>query len=292
MSYEEFCDETKEESDESSKKRKWDEAFYLPVDEIDKDNCEQDWIIESEFKIGCYASIHNACKAANKLDCNYVMKISVLRSEKQRNIFDKDQTILKKLQGTNIVPKIYNAWTCMKNNEKFGYIVLDKWDGDCSKFLQFHKKKLTIPEYIIKKMKHLLTILSSHKIVHGDVKPNNFLYKMKNSKIKMCLTDFGSSIDFKSEQKITKDRQLGWHWSTIGCKTETEFYELYNLWNLELYFISYPIKNKTPPLCLITKEGTLTPFKGFKELDVKINDLSIRQQFNSKCVLKTFLLNK
>jgi serine/threonine protein kinase len=73
-----------------------------------------------------------------------------------------------------------------------------------------------IPDYLLHKVFALVLKLDQHKVVHGDLKPSQFLYSPMSTEIR--LTDYGFA-GFQDSKEIPP--MLGWPVSTtsLGCQT-------------------------------------------------------------------------
>ncbi len=90
-------------------------------------------------------------------------------------MFERDINITKRLKGTGIAPEFEGAWIC----ENIGFLVMERLSRSADHFVKYEEEeRIEIPEWVVKEMKRVLAELSE-KIVHGDIKPDNFLYKGK-----------------------------------------------------------------------------------------------------------------
>ena len=153
-----------------------------------KENC----LNENEYKImerkdqGAFSDIFNACLSKNPNDCNYVVKRLPLGQ-----MFENEVAILKRIMtatttgilSRKIIPTFYDSWTC----EKYGYIVLEKMEGDLTRGFR-HVTKAVDYEKIFS----LLHLLHSLRITSNDMKPANVVKKGSE----FYLIDFGISTDY------------------------------------------------------------------------------------------------
>lgn len=265
---------------------------YLPMKYSDTDLCIGSWAKSQELGRGAFGSVFSACKS-NTL-CNYVMKVSDISTEDRYQMFQRDQHFLFLLKGRNIAPEIEDAWVC----NDFGYIVMDKWDGDLlsTGIFTIHSQdgKMKIQEWAWLEMIRCLLELSKLKIVHGDVHEGNFLVKLAERKV--CLSDYGTSIDY-SKEVITDPKfiKMGWHYNRyllivnmylsytfrLACRTQKDFVEMYNLWNLEIRIRMLLKMNQKNALYIIRDDGTEYPFTEFENIPD-----SSRAQLDATCVIK------
>jgi hypothetical protein len=102
----------------------------------------------------------------------------------------------------------------------------------------------------------------------------------------VCLTDFGTTVDY-SDLSQEVPNILGWV-NMLGCRTPKEFIEIYNKWNLEVWFRFkiYKSKNTKQPIeaFYIEKNSkTKYKFEGF--------DFTLEQRENLEGLCKTKIPN-
>jgi hypothetical protein len=249
---------------------------YVPMKYSDTDMCVESWIRQRELGRGCFGSVFQACKSDN--ECNYVLKVSDISNQHRYEMFQRDQHFLFLLNGKGIAPEIYDAYVC----NEFGHVVMDKWDGDVksTELWRYGSDGLMyVQEWVWLQMIDCLVKLSAMKILHGDVKEDNFLVKVAERKL--CLADFGTAIDY-SKEVITDPNmvKMGWHLNRWGCRTQKDFTELYNLWNLELRVRSLIKGNNTDALHIVRDDGSTYPFTKFDNIPEQI-----RAGLDSTCVI-------
>lgn len=152
-----------------------------------------------------------------------------------RSVFEhctafRDLYFFKHLRHTTITPKVYTVgWNPTKKTidlylESFP-LDLDEY---CVEFAKTFYKKLQpeiqkpyryhriIPDYVLKKVFALVLQLDEHKIIHGDLKPTQFLYSPLSTNV--VLTDFGFA-GFQDCKEIPP--MLGWpvDHNSLGCQT-------------------------------------------------------------------------
>jgi serine/threonine protein kinase len=248
---------------------------YLPVKYSDVESCMNNWEKKSQLGKGCFGSVFEACKDKT---CGYIMKISNIADQYRFDTFQREQYFLNKLNSSEISPKIYDSWICNEN----GYIVLEKWDGDLENLNLFYVKdgKLCVYKWVWDQMITCILEMSKRKIIHGDIKPSNFLAIKKDRRV--CISDFGTSIDYKTEVlDDPKAIKLGWHYSRFACRAQKDFAEMYNLWNLEIYIRASLHFKKMDYLYIIDDKGEETPFLYFEN----ITDQQ-RTSLDATCVIK------
>jgi hypothetical protein len=222
----------------------------IPVKTKDKNGCWQEYIKykEQEENVGKggYGNVFIVCK---KNDCNYVVKVQELKNLARKNIYEKDVYFLKHLQEQKnfSVPKLDSFWICKPKGSRIshGFIVMDKWQGNILELMRTHstENELIIPSNCYDEMIKCITELNKLKIIHGDIHFKQFLFKedeLDKSKYQICLTDFGSSGDFK----ITFP-DAGWR-GKYGGKPPLEFDKKYDLWVFDEIFIHTTSRNNKP----------------------------------------------
>jgi serine/threonine protein kinase len=198
------------------------------VNECQKQLMKRGYRIENLISSGHFGIVYSVCHIDT--GCNYIAKIQHnIKGGKddKEHYFEKaserELNIIKRINGFNITPKYYDSWDCpyikpktiksLENlrmapkGQKFNntsYIILEKWDGNISKFA----KKLTDDE--IMAVVKLISKLHKLNILHQDIKPENILYRDGSVGREFALTDFGISQDLKIEPIKRKQVRL-WH---------------------------------------------------------------------------------
>lgn len=247
--------------------QKEDVIEYVPLTYSDREKCKEKWSFGKEIGSGSYGSIREACSNSR---CENVVKVVDISSKRTYEAFNRDYTFLKRLQNSGIVPKLEDYWTC----DNIGFLVIERFTGDVARLITEEKDRFIIPSRILKKMQNIIKQLSDRRIIHGDLKPDQFLYKNGN----VVLTDFGTALDY-SKDVITKDTMLGWHYSRFACRAQRDFVYQYNLWNLELWF-RWQEKITGKPYYVET------PTKVYKLNKFDKVDNDIRMSLDSTCVIK------
>ena len=133
------------------------------------ENCNQKkWTKKDYLSKGKDGSIFIACETDN---CSYVMKI-----QKADPVFYNEVFALVDLQKTELVPKIYAAWTC----DGQGFIIMEKLE-----FCNTNSEE----RYI--QVKKALDKLRKHGWLFVDIHGGNYMCKNKK---KIVLVDFGWAV--------------------------------------------------------------------------------------------------
>ncbi|CAH6418971.1 Hypothetical protein POVN_LOCUS697 [uncultured virus] len=186
----------------------------------ESDEDEKDQATKGYLGAGSFGEVYPACKTAaaenDPTRCNYVVKLNAISKEYQQIQARIDYTMLFSLQDRkwlnsagkvlDLVPRVYNAWLCL--DEKFApnsfSFALDRWDGDLLALAEKQHGLLKTNKlsqrggtnyiYTLQQFADMLLIaqaLDQMDVIHGDLKPNQFLYKDGGTTI--CVSDFGGT---------------------------------------------------------------------------------------------------
>jgi len=230
-------------------------------------------------------------------------KTFTVASHFQRNTAYRDLFFFKHLAKHQITPEVRTVLQDEKKRSVHLYMDSFPLDIDeyCTEYAKMFYKKHTpliakpyrfaqiIPDYLLQKVFALVGKLDEQKIVHGDLKPSQFLYSPVSTDIR--LTDYGFA-GFQDCKEIPA--MLGWPVcsTSLGCRTfehqenesETltvnhEFSKLsllnyLNRWELDMAFwmLKVGVHNT------ITKE-----LKPYGRLSFELLPLHIHEQFQSFC---------
>ncbi len=244
-----------------------EESRFIPIKSESIKQCKTEWEQGNFIGKGKYGQVHEACKHK---ECNWIIKVSSLNTPAQQKMFERDINITKRLKGTGIAPEFEGAWICENN----GFLVMERLSGSADHFVKYEEDRIELLEWVVKEMKRVISELSERRIIHGDIKPDNFLYKAK----RLYISDFGTSINY-SRELVDKKRDMGWSWSSYGCEAQKEFVVLYNLWQLELWF-RWTEKLKRKPIYIVKDNGESFRFFKFPELD------EVRSNLDKTCGIK------
>jgi serine/threonine protein kinase len=222
-----------------------------------REKCLEPYVLDTFLGEGSNGKVFASCKSGNFLDpCN----TTVVKISKHAN----DTTIASeyrwmqmlynfKLNGHHIVPYVEKQWTC--DNET--YMAIERFSGDLWKLgldqgQSFQQIFLFTMDQILS-MISIANLLGENQIIHGDLKPDNFLWKpnpeSKTNPQIIVVTDFGFSGFANTKPFAT----LGWSNSSnisdkfpgFGCPLKganlmkpasisaTEFAKITNLIQLE-----------------------------------------------------------
>ncbi|KAH0790506.1 CK1 family protein kinase [Histomonas meleagridis] len=122
----------------------------------------------------------------------YAMKIE--KPKRRTSQFDIEYSILRQIQGSLYFPKLYSHGTFGQNN----YIVMELLGPSLSRvkaFLPNGKFSVSTTIRLGMEMVCMLREFHARGFVHRDVKPQNFLVRLKNP-TPLCLIDFGLAKRF------------------------------------------------------------------------------------------------
>ncbi len=283
---------------------------------------------------GSYGQVFAACDAKTG-NCDFVVKQSDYDEDSnERDLYFLMWLGQQSLQKLPIVPKLVSASFCYsseperkrgpkkrmeeresqpstarlepfrKNNQRskpvFFSLVMEKWDGDVLKNIPNFKGRKAIPEYYLLQMFDLAIRLQELGIVHGDLKPDQFLYSQ--DKPYLVLTDFGLSGHLSREKAIENgpvsdlapvpyyyEPILGW--DVTSCFKQNSRMPIdenhpfrksgvlpyLNVLQLEHYFYTYS------PDILLANDQTIRKFRGVSNEIVPRN---IRNIYQTICSLE------
>lgn len=234
----------------------------FPVEATNREFCMRKYTAQKGVKLGQgqYGAIVPAC--ADK-ECRYVLKISSDVPEALKDVYFlrllKDDRLK---DGSPIVPTLYDNWLCRFPNEEgemteHSFIVLDRWESDMQKLALTRGKEMFRRVAVYSKEELLMMFclayyLGKAGIVHGDLKPDQYLQKGNGKNI--VVTDFG----FSGKSGSPYVAEMGWSgknatdpvgqlWSCANFftkldydpKSQPDFPIWMNLMQLELYLVGH-----------------------------------------------------
>jgi serine/threonine protein kinase len=196
-------------------------SIYFSIDTLNRNNCE--YLIKTYEKgksigSGAYGNVYEACKDKN---CNYVLKVIKYKKDRYENsgkveelsekyikkIWKKEILIHLKLNncqqkiGITFSPLIHDAWHCKEKDETTFFIIMEKYDGNLTGFIEKYKSvkekevaKVAIDQALQKLYMCLTFIHDKCDICLNDIKLDNILYKkIKDYQYDFVFADFGKS---------------------------------------------------------------------------------------------------
>lgn len=190
----------------------------LPTEIVEACNKSEEWIHGPSLGAGMYGAVFIACApattshnpisksaaaaaqeetqsfeeaaAAKEIEtknCKYVIKIQDLGSDKS---FENEVAMLRKLNTIvpPLAPRMYDYWTC----EDEGFIVMDRLQADI--------EDMTLDDEDRDSIKELVATLHRQRLTHGDLKPDNIMYRdnPETGKRQFFLVDFGFGGDYSN----------------------------------------------------------------------------------------------
>ena len=145
--------------------------------------------------------IYNLFTAKSKKPSNYVIKINIGKTRKER--FENEILTLSSIKTNSIIKIVKDGnivYSNTNHNDRYRYYVTKKYDCD---FREVMNEKMTINQKLQLFLQMCRSVKYIHKrnIIHRDIKPENFLYDRKRKKVILC--DFGISKDFKKNNNLT-----------------------------------------------------------------------------------------
>jgi len=178
---------------------------------------------------GTFSQVSEAKLSADEKTFGYALKVSFLKDpDSDLEILERDNYFLNVLKpaafgGKPIVPRIIDSWLCnepeggsisassitefLKQSRVTAYTLLEKWDGDMA-FLGEQRTGLrsfafTKSELIA--MFRLAILLGELGVVHGDLKPDQFLFRNQGKDVVIADFGFAGGKGYKYENAF-----LGW----------------------------------------------------------------------------------
>ena len=130
------------------------------------------WEQRETLGSGEYGTTFKVCYAG---DCQYVLKIQ----DNDRH-FRSEIEVLEQFQDTDVVPKLYAAWTC-KNR---AYIVMES-------LLPYQREDYYDNMDVYKQLRRALAILNSRGWIHSDIHRGNVMHRSNGT---LVLIDFGLAV--------------------------------------------------------------------------------------------------
>jgi len=131
----------------------------------------------------------------------FALKIMSVRSKVNRDLYQKEQTILALLDHPNIIKFV----ECYQDADYF-YIVTQLLSGG-ELFDRIVDTKYKITEKVASRYVRTMLLATQHchekNIVHRDIKPENFVFKTKDPESEMVLIDFGCAKQVERKTEYT-----------------------------------------------------------------------------------------
>jgi hypothetical protein len=211
----------------------------LTILDASKDLCLRDYFIDHIAAEGDCSQVYIVCKKGNphEPDCNYAVKKTRVTDAHLAEIFQRDVYFLRQLQDKHVTPRLIDAWICGIH----GYQLMDRWMGDLSEEYveqDVAAKTCSMHRIVFDQIMHIVRTISDQKIVHADLKLDQFLYRISGKQLSIALSDFGVAFDFAElfNRPMKSERiKFGWVFANNLCPAsdllpgKDEVLE-YNLW--------------------------------------------------------------
>ena len=131
------------------------------------ENRQQELLCTKEEHIGkgSFGDVETVCIDN---ECDYIIK-----TQHQKDMWNTEVENAKWLSAKGLAPEVIDYWKCDEESNYF--MVMDKLHGDAD--IGDVKGADSIPLKVMEKMFELTLKLDAQKFAHGDVKPDNFLFK-------------------------------------------------------------------------------------------------------------------
>lgn len=161
-----------------------DKMKHIMYDELIPE-CQKKLTVNKLLGHGAYGNVNEVC--VNSKDCSYVMKLQSFKGDKKtsrtlQTIFWDEVTamIYVNKHDPEMAPTLYAAWQCEINNVTHGVIVMEKMDGTLDDFKPSKKSDKPILDSLVTKAFRKIVRFKDYKIIHGDLKFSNIMYKIDN----------------------------------------------------------------------------------------------------------------
>jgi tRNA A-37 threonylcarbamoyl transferase component Bud32 len=187
-------------------------SIYAPISIIEEDcNKKSIWKMEKMIGKGSCGEVYESSE--------YVVKIQNVDQQ-----FFQEVMALQELQSTNIVPKLFDVWTC----EKLGYIVMEKLSSTNSYLPKMSATK------IWEEVGQMLNTIKSFGWLHIDTTTSNV---MVTNEGKLVLIDFGLSV---KKTDLGEDQTYPEHLHSKNYKRDLTWGQLKAFQNYKYHFSFNP----------------------------------------------------
>jgi len=197
-----------------SKKLKTTPKEELPKGFSLKDTSGNEWNIQNIIGSGGFGYVYCGTKHGNRTKTEYAIKTENMESgplfvERMfyiKNIKEEDVKkwiAIKKLKELPL-PKFYGFGSATYNNNKYRFIVIEKFDKDLETFLKTVSSRLLLGAVIniVRQIIDALEFIHECGYVHWDIKSQNIFIGKKPKENHVYLGDFGMVTKFKTENVV------------------------------------------------------------------------------------------
>ncbi|XP_050434557.1 nucleosomal histone kinase 1-like isoform X2 [Adelges cooleyi] len=186
-----------------SKKLKTTPKEELPKGFVLKDTSNNEWIVQKIIGSGGFGYVYCGTSHGTRLKTEYAIKTENMESGplfvEHIKVWKKEKK-LKELP----IPKFYGFGSTLYNNNKYRFIVIEKFDQDLESFLKTVKDSLLLGAVIniVRQIIDALEFIHSCGYVHWDIKSQNVFVGKKPKQNHVYLGDFGMVSKYKTEDVV------------------------------------------------------------------------------------------
>ena len=174
------------------------EAIYFGTNKLDRSECEKK-LGDNLYKLaskkpigkGSFGIVTEICQGLDecqKGNYKYVVKVQEFKQRNSEYNFNNEVNINKLLQKDGLAVKIIDDWICNIGDKKYGYMIMEKWDGTIDNYFVENKTK-KLPKEKIDGLFNQLMKIHDKKLLHTDIKSNNIFYRKDD----FIIADFGNT---------------------------------------------------------------------------------------------------
>lgn len=177
---------------------------------------------------------------------NKSIAIKVEKPDKDKRILKSEYDILKALQVTKCIPRVYDYI-----EGKISFIVMELLGLNIVSYIKLYSPEMISKINILIQMLNAIEIIHNEGYVHRDIKPSNFVLGLKENKDKIYIVDFGLSkkhldknLNSIPAKKITDFRGT-LTYASMNAHNKKELGRRDDLWSF--YFIIYEMLGNNLP---------------------------------------------
>lgn len=168
---------------------------------------------------GSFGSVHEACQDNS---CKWVLKISFLDDDFDKQVAAREIAIMEQLNDTGLIPRLLKWKMC----DDMAMMLMDRWSMTAEQlgrqgYEHFFGKgsnvmnALMFTDVQINKIYALARKLSELGIIHGDLKLDNIMYRVHDDSF--IIIDFGFTGTYKEHEGKYYSARWGFT-HAMGCK--------------------------------------------------------------------------
>jgi serine/threonine protein kinase len=170
------------------------------------------WVIDKKLGEGSFGEIYHAVNEGNPRD-DVAVKFG--RGE-GREMLQREAKILFQLRGYSGVPEIRACWT----EGEYCVMVMQLLGESLSDLMIEYDLSVKVVLYLADQMIQHLEYIHSKNILHGDLKPSNFLLGIRERRNSVVLIDFGLCEEYRNpetKKHIPFSDKHGFHGTPRYC---------------------------------------------------------------------------